>query len=200
MLMRLLRNAALALGLGLVLTCCSGVNPPMHRFPELTFTSSPPFQLDIGRVEVVSQYQAPAQAPHLEYDMPVSPENALKRWVQDRLKPIGRSGIMRVVIRNASAIETPLKTETGVKSVFEKQQVARVDMAVDVAIQILDERQFVKAEVTGKVERSRTEPEGMKLNERDKLLYDMVSELMQAFNAEVDPQIRNTFGPWLGAM
>ena len=81
---------------------------------------------------------------------------------------------------------------------FKKEQAARVDMSVDVALQMLDERQFVAAEVTGKANRSRTEPEGQKLNERDKLLYDMVEDLMQGFNSEVDPGIRSTFGPWLG--
>lgn len=194
-----LRQLGVLFALGLVLAACSAVNPPAPRFPELTFTDQPPFAFDVGRVEVVSQFHPPATAPHIEYDMPVSPESAVKRWVQDRLKPVGRSGILRVVIRDASATETPLKTDTGVKSVFEKQQVARVDMSVDVSLQILDERQFVVSEVTSKVERNRTEPEGMKLNERDKLLYDMVADLMKAFNSGIDPNIRDTFGRWLGA-
>ncbi len=194
-----LPRLALVFGFGLLLAACSSVNPPMQRFPDISFANLPPFQLDLGRVEVVSQYQPPAQAPHIETDMPVSPENALKRWVQDRLKPVGRGGVLRVLIKNAAATETPLKTEQGMKSVFEKQQVARVDMAVEVALQILDEHQFVVTEVTGKVERSRTEPEGMKLNERDKLLYDMVDDLIRSFNSEVDPQIHDTFGRWLGA-
>ncbi len=193
------RRLALVFGLGLTLAACSGVNPPRQHLPEITFRDQPPFQLNVGRVEVVSQYQAPAEPPHIEYDMPVSPENAIKRWVQDRLKPVGRSGVLRVVIRKASATETPLKTDQGVKSVFEKQQVARVDMAIDVALQILDEHQFVTSEVSAKIERNRTEPEGMTLDQRDKMLYDMVVDLMKGFNSDIDPNIRNTFGPWLGA-
>jgi len=200
MLLRPLRKLALVFGVGLALAGCGGVNPPMQRFPEISFAGQPPFQFDVGRVEVVSEYQAPAQPPHIEYDMPVTPENAIKRWVQDRLKPIGRTGTLRVVIHNASATETPLKTDTGMKSVFEKQQVARVDMAAEVSVQILDDRQFPVAEVTARVDRNRTETEGMKLNDRDKLLYDMVVDLMQGFNANIDPQIRNTFGKWLGSV
>lgn len=170
----------------------------MHRFPELTFRNLPPVQLDIGRIEVVSQYQPPAQAPHIEYDMPVSPEGALKRWVQDRLQPIGRTGTLRVVIRDASATETPLQTDKGFTGMFKREQAARVDMSVDVALQMLDDKQFVTAEVTGKQTRSQTEQEGMKLNDRDKLLYDMVEDLVKGFNGDIDPNIRSTFGPWLG--
>jgi hypothetical protein len=195
---RPLRSAALVIGLGIVLAACSSVNPPMQRFPEMTFRNLPAMQLNVGRVEVITKYQASTKPPHVEYDMPVSPENALKRWVQDRLQPTGTTGILRVVIRDATATETPLPTDQGFSSMFEKQQVARVDMSVDVALQMLDERQFVVAEVTGKANRSRTESEGMKLNERDKLFYDMVEDLMKGFNSEVDPDIHATFGPWLG--
>lgn len=192
-----LRHLALMIGFCSLLAACSS-SPPMRRFPELTFRNLPPVQLDIGRIEVVSQYQPPAQAPHIEYDMPVSPENALKRWVQDRLQPIGRTGTLRVVIRDASATETPLQTDRGFTGMFKKEQAAQVDMSVDVALQMLDDKQFVTAEVTAKQSRSHTELEGLKLNERDKLLYDMVEDLMKGFNGEVDGNIRATFGPWLG--
>lgn len=194
-----LRHLALMIGFCAALAACSSSSPPMRHFPELTFRNQPPIQLDIGRIEVVPQYQPPAEAPHIEFDMPVSPENALKRWVQDRLQPIGRTGTLRVVIRDASATETPLRTDKGFTGMFKKEQDAQVDMSVDVALQMLDDKQFVIAEVTGKQSRSHTELEGMKLNERDKLLYDMVEDLMKGFNSEVDGNIHATFGPWLGA-
>ncbi len=196
---RSLRHLALIVGLGSLLAACSSASPPMRRFPEMTFRNVPPVQLDVGRIEVVSQYQPPAEAPHIEFDMPVSPEAALKRWVQDRLQPVGRTGILRVVIRDASATETPLKTDKSFTGLFKKEQDADVVMSVDVALQMLDDHQFVVAEVTGKQSRSHTELEGQKLNERDKLLYDMVEDLLKGFNTEVDGNIRTTFGPWLGA-
>ena len=187
------------LALAAAVAGCSAVNPPMQRLPEITFTNLPPFQLDVARIEVVSQYEPPAQAPHIEYDMPESPEKALRRWTQDRLKAVGRSGILRVAIRNAAATETPLKTEQGFSSMFEKQQAARLDMSIDVALQMLDERQFVVSEVTGRAEISHTETEGMKLNDRDKLLYDMVHDMLTGFDGEMDSKILSTFGRWLGA-
>lgn len=196
--MRVLRRLALIAGLGALLCACSS-NSHVQRFPELSFRSQPPFQIDVGRVEVVAEYQAPTQPPHIELDMPVSPEQALKRWAQDRLAPIGRANGLRVVIRDASATETPLKTDTGFTGMFKKEQAARIDMSVDVAIQMLDDHQFVVAEVTGKASRSRTEAEGTSLNDRDKMLYEMVQDLMVGFNTEISGNIRQTFGPWLGS-
>ena len=194
----MLRALALCFGLLVSLSACSAVNPPTPRLPEMTFANLQPLQLDVARVEVVSKYQPPTQAPHIEYDMPVAPENAIKRWVQDRLKPIGRTGVLRVTILDAQATENPLKMDTGVKSVFEKQQAARVDVAVEVRLEILDERQFPIAEAAAKAARSRTLPEGLKLNERDTILYELVEGTMLEFNTNIDPYIRTSFARWLG--
>ena len=200
MFIRPMRTLALAFGLGLVLSSCSSVNPPMQRFNDMSFRQNPPFQLDVGRVEVVSQYQPPTTPPHIEYDMPVAPENAIKRWVQDRLHPVGRTGTLRVLIRDATATETPLQTDQSVTGVFKKEQAARIDMSIDVAVQMLDDRQFVVAEVAGKAQRSQTTPEDIKLNERDKVLYTMVEDMVKGFDKDIDPDIRSTFARWLGAM
>jgi hypothetical protein len=196
---RTLCRLAAALVFASLIAACSSVSPPMQRFPEMTFRNLPPIQLDVGRIEVVSQYQAPAEPPHIEYDMPVSPEAAIKRWVQDRLQPIGRTGTLRVVIKDAEATEKPLKTDQGFTGLFKKEQAAQVDLSINVELQMLDDHQFVTTSVTGSQSASRTRPEGQKLNERDKLLYDMVEALLQGFNKEVDGNIRSTFGPWLGA-
>lgn len=184
----------LILVLALVLSACT-TSAPVQRFPEMTFRNLPPIRLDVGRIEVVSEFRPAAQAPHIEYDMPIAPENAIRRWVQDRLQPVGREGTIRVVIRNAEATSTPLKTDDSFKGYFKKEQAARIEMAVDVAVQWLDERQFVKAEASGRSARSRTTLEGTTLNERDKILYDMVEDLMKGYNGEIEPSIRASFGP-----
>lgn len=189
---------AIAIGLLFALCACSSVNPPAPRMPQMTFANLQALQLDVARVEIVSKYQPPAQAPHIEYDMPVSPENAIKRWVQDRLQPVGKSGTLRVTILDAQATDNPLKVDTGVKSLFEKQQVSRVDVSVEVLLQILDERQFPVAEASAKASRSRTMPEGLKLNERDSILYDLVEATMLEFNTNMDPYMRTSFARWTG--
>jgi hypothetical protein len=193
----MLRPVAVAFGLGLLLAGCGAVNPPAGRLPEMTFRNLPPIQLNVGRIEVVSQYTPPGAAPHIEFDMPVAPENAIKRWVQDRLQPVGRSGTLRVVIRDAEATEVALKTDQGFTGMFKKEQAARVEMKVDVALQILDERQFPVAEVSNRAFITRTTPEGLKLNEHDKILYDMVEALMRDYNDGIDPSIHQTLAPWI---
>ena len=190
------RILGVCLSLGLTLSACSSP-PPMQRLPDMTFLYKPPIRLNIARVEVVSEYTAPTVRPNIEYDMPVSPEAALRKWAQDRLKPVGATGILRVVIHKASATETPLQTDLGFSGMFKKEQQARVDENLEVTLQMLDDHQFTVADVTGKSFRSRTEPEGQKLTERDQLLYDMTYDLVRGFDDEVDSNIRSGFANWI---
>ena len=190
------RVVGVCFGLGLTLSACSSP-PPMQRLPDMTFLYKPPIRLNVARVEVVSDYTAPTVRPNIEYDMPVSPEAAVRKWASDRLKPVGKEGILRVVIRKASATETPLQTDQSLSGMFKKEQAARVDENLDVTLQMLDDHQFTVADVSGKSFRSRTEPEDQKLNQRDQLLYDLTYDLVRGFDEEVEPNIKTGFNKWL---
>jgi len=192
-----LRTVALAAGFGLVLASCSSVHPPMQRMPQMTFSNLPAYNLAVGKVDVVSEFQSSGKAPHIEYDIPVAPQDALLRWVQDRLHPVGGTARLRVTIRDASAVEEVLPTDKSLGGMFKKEQASKVTMHLKATLQIIDERCYPIAEVNGEAERDRTTLEGQKLNERDKMLYDMVEDLMLGFNSQVDPNIGQVFTPWL---
>jgi len=186
----------LALALALLLAACANNPPPMENLPPVSFAGKPPFVFNVAKVEIVPKFVSSSTPPHIELVMPVSPENAIRRWMQDRIQAKGSSGALRVLINNASATETPLAKEEGFSAMFTTQQTSRIDMSVAVTLQMLDERQFVKSEVTGEASRSRTLPEGLKLNERDRILYDMVVDMVTGLGQQIDPQIQNTFAPW----
>jgi len=187
----------LALTLGMLVAACANNPPPTGALPQVSFAGKPPFVLNVAKIEIVPKITPSSQPPHIELTMPVSPENAIRRWVQDRIQAKGSTGILRVLINDATATETPLKMEKGMSAMFTTQQESRIDMSAAVTLQVLDERQFVKSEVTGNATRSRTLPQGLKLNERDKILYDMVVDMVTGLAGQVEPQIQTTFGPWL---
>lgn len=194
---RSLRLFAAVLFLGSAVSACTNTPPP-HRLPELNFRNQPPILVNVASIEVVSDRQN-APVSDLEASLPVTPENAVRTWARDRLVKIGHAGILRVVIHNASASETYLKVDSGVSGAFKKQQASRIDMAVDVSVQMLDDRHFVAAEASANEAVSRTTPEDQSLNDREQQLFDMVDGMMRNFDGKIDPAIHNTFGPWLGA-
>jgi hypothetical protein len=187
-----------SLAVAAMLAGCANNPPPPLKMPDMHFYQRKPISLDVARIDYRIEYKAPAEYPHIEYDMPVSPEKAIRTWVEDRFNLVGKSGVMRVVIREASATETALKTDQSFTGMFKKEQAANVEMKVDVTLEMLDDRQFVLADVKGKASRSSTEPEGQKLNERDRLLYDMTFDLVKGLDDEISGDLPNAFGRWTG--
>lgn len=194
MLSRPFRLAAVVLALA-VAAC--DMPAPQQQMPQLTYSHLKAFRLDVGRLELVDEYRPPLRAPNVEHLMPVSPEAAAKRWAQDRLQPMGRAGTARFIIRNAAVTETPLKVDAGVSGLFKKQQETRYEASLEVVFQILDERQFPKSEVVARAARSRTVPEGITLNDRDRVWYDMVEALVQDINQQMDGLVGQYMAPWL---
>jgi hypothetical protein len=70
-------------------------------------------------------------------------------------------------------------------------------MTLDVAFQILDERQFPVAEVVAQAARTSTAPEGMTLNDRDRIWHEMVQSLVTDVNGQLESTIRQYMARWI---
>ncbi|HLO77056.1 MAG TPA: hypothetical protein VK196_11440 [Magnetospirillum sp.] len=186
----------MALACVLALAACEN-KPPVQKLPEISFANKRPFQLDVGQLEIVPEYVSPAKRPNVEHLMPVSPENAVVRWAQDRLHPVGRSGYARVVIRDARVIEVPLKTDKGFTGMFKEEQSERYDGSLDVAIQILDERHMVVADVVARATRTKTIREGASMNERDRVLYEIAESMVTDIDTQMDGLINTYLTRWV---
>lgn len=178
------------------LAACQTTTPPQAT-PQISFAGKAPIALNVGQLEIVPEYQPSAKRPNVEHLMPLSPEAATVRWAQERLHPMGRSGTARVVIRDASVVEVPLKTEKGFTGLFKEEQAERYDAILDVAIQIQDERHLTQADVVARATRSRTVPEGVTLNERDRILNEITETLIRDIDSQIDGLIRTYLARWM---
>lgn len=181
----------------LAIAACQNTQPPMQKLPEISFAHLRPIQLDVGQLEIVSEFASPGRSPNIEHLMPVSPEAAAQRWAQDRLRPMGRTGLARVVIRDAKVVEVPLAIDKGLTGSFKKEQETRYDASLDVAVQILDARQMVIGETMARATRSRTVAEGITLNQRDRILYDISEGLAKDIDEQMNQLIGNYLGRWV---
>ena len=186
----------LALAGALALAACES-KPVIQNMPELSFADKRPFQLNVGQLEIVPEYVPSGRKPNVEHLMALSPEGATVRWAQDRLRPMGRSGFARVLIKDAKVVEVPLKTDSGFTGMFKEQQAERYDGSLDVAIQILDERHFPIADVIARATRSQTISEGATLNERDRVLYELSEGLIRDIDNQMESLIRSYLSRWV---
>ena len=194
-------SRAVRFGLGLialVLVASCSSKPVVQRLPELNFTDRPPIYLDVAQLEIVSQYQPPGRAPNYEHLMPVSPEAAAIRWAKDRLRPVGRSGSARVIIKDAAVLRTDLRTDKGVKGMFKDEQAERYDGTLEVMVEILDNRHLpIGAEVTARAARTRSLTEDVTVNERERALFDITESMARDVDTQLDGLIRSYLGKWV---
>jgi hypothetical protein len=197
MISRTLRLALALVAMTAVAACEN--KPPVQRLPEISFADKRPIMLDVGQLEIISEYHSPARAPNVEHIMPVSPEAAAVRWAKDRLKPMGRSGFARVVIKDAAVVQQKLQTDKGFTGLFKEEQAERYDGSLDVAVQILDERHMPVADIVARATRSRTLPEGITINERDRALYEISEAMIKDIDGQMDGLIKSYLARWVMA-
>jgi hypothetical protein len=167
---------------------------PAQKLPTLTYGHLAPFRLDVARIEIVGQYQAPLKTPNVDHLFPTPPAQALRQWAGDRLRPAGKAGTARFVIVDGAAIETSLKRDTGVTGTFKKEQSERYDVRVEVLLEILDEAGKRLGFTTAHRSRSRTVPEDISLADREAGWFTLTEQVMNDLNAALERAIPEHLG------
>lgn len=180
--------AVLAFAFAALVAACQ--SPPAPGWPEITFAHRTPIRLDVARVEVVQTYRPPQAAPNVEHLFPITPAAVLRRWAKERLKAAGTSRTARVTIVNAAVIETKLPTHKGLQGLFYSDQAQRYDATLEVRIDILDDGGRALGHVRTVAERSRTVTEGISLNERSRVWFELTEAVVRDFDTEMERTIR----------
>jgi len=191
-----LRPLLLALGLGLALAACENrVETPTYA--DITFAHLPPIALDVADVRVVRVYQPTRQPPNVETEFPVGLGETAARWAVDRLRAVGDSGTATVRILDASAVERPLDKTDGVAGLFTTDQAEKYDARYLVELAAENPDRGVAAETTAEVSRTQTVPEGLTLNEREQIWYELTEKMAGDLDRQMERNIRDHMGALL---
>ena len=172
---------------------------PRRRTPDLTYGHLGRFRLDVARIDVVSTYKSPFAPPNIEHQLPTSPEQAMRRWAADRLVATGAPGrVAQFIIEDAKVTDTALPRTPGVRGAFTTDQTDRYDASLAARLKVLADRGNLReGEASAWATRSRTVPEGITVNGREQVLFELVESSMNDFNAELDRQIRANLAQFL---
>lgn len=170
----------------MLLTACQDA-PSSFNSPTLSFSHLPPYRFDVAQVEVVEEYQSSMRTPHVEHLFPISPAEAVKIWVRDRIHTVGNDGRMEIIVKDASVVEAELPRTKGVKGVFTKDQAERYEARLALQVKIYDGQKLLPvAEVNAQASKSRTLVEGASLAQRDALFDSLTRELLETINRELE--------------
>jgi hypothetical protein len=184
------------LGMGLGLAACES-DVRVQKLPALTFSHLGEVKINVSRLETASKYKAPLKRPNVEHLFTAQPTTALKTWATDRLKPAGRAGMARFTVHEASVIEEKLKMDSSFTGVFTKQQSERYTARVEATLEVFDARGKRLGFASANAVRSKTIREDATLNEREKIWFNLVEELVTAFDKEMTKNMKRHLVNWM---
>lgn len=190
------KHAASCTLIALLLAGCAATTEP-GRFSDITFKHLTPINLDVAQIRYEPRYQPSIAPPHVGHDFPTPPVTAMENWIRDRLRAVGKSGEVRVTIREASATENKLKTEGGVKGAFKTDQAWRYDVAVEMTVKAVEPNRRLKADARARATHKRTVPEDINLNEREAVWFQIMEQTMKTFDRTLDAQIRKNLSAFV---
>lgn len=187
---RTLLQGIVAVGLAATLAACSSA-PEKLILPEISFQHQPKLTFAASSVETIQEYQPTAQPPHIELAIPQPPSAVAARWTRDRVV-VDNSQPYRltVVIKKASVTEDDLKKTPGLRGSFTDDQIARFNVEVEMAIELRDGRGFRVSEASASARRSNTLNEKATLNDRDRMIHELVRDTMMDVDRELERNIR----------
>ena len=175
---------------GILLLAACETTVPDQRLPEMTFGHLDAITLNVADIQIVTAAANESAAGDAGFKFPVTPEKALLRWAEDRLRAGGNQGTARFTILAAGVTETQLKLDRGITGLFKQEQSDRYDATVEASLEILDNRGFRRTIATARARRSTTIGEEATINERRRRWFDFVEQLIGDFNIEIERVIR----------
>lgn len=181
----------------LLLAACSDAPPPT-KFPQLTYSHLGAVALDVSKIEIVDRFRPTLRPPNIEHLMPVAPAKAVQQWARDRLKSTGSSGRRAVfTIDNGAVTATPLKRQSGLRGALTVDQSERYDAVIAVRLEVFEANGRRGGVAQASAKRSRSVPENITLDARDKIWFSITETLTNDLNTEMERAIAQFLGAYV---
>lgn len=193
------RRAVLAAAATAVLSGCERSLAGRPVFQDIRFTAQPPIRIDVAEIVIQDRFEPSFKEPNVEHIFPVTPARAAANWARDRLEATDRASPrrLRVVITDASVRETLLPKTGGVRGAFTTDQAEKYEGTIEMTVELLGERGFPEASVSGRALRTQTLPEGVTPNQREQAWHDFTRALVADLDREMEPRLRATFANYI---
>ena len=190
---RLIAPLAAAVLAAALAACQSSAGRPAPDPPA--FADRPPLVFELARIEVVAPPAAPAAGAGRPAPVPLAA--ALEAWAAERLRAEGSAGLLRLTVHEARATVSALPTDEGLEGLFTREQAERLDLRLAATVEIVDAAGAVLGHAAADVRRSRTLPEGLTLEERERIYRETADALLADYDAHQEGSVRRYLGAWL---
>ena len=154
---------------------------------EPRFNNSGKIELNVNKIDVVSEFTPSFRRPNVEHLFPNSIEKTARLWAHDRLEAVDYSSpkTAKVIIKDASVTEE-LEPVDGV---FEKDRL-KYRATLYIIIRVTDGNDLSSAGTEVEAWRELTIPADTAIEDKEKYWNKMVYDLFNDFNQRMDYNIR----------
>ena len=180
----------MALAVSLAVAGCTSSPEPQPGL-DLNFAQYGPLPLRVAHIDVIETYQPMSAPPHVELQFTVPPDQAIRRWVADRLRAEGGSANLTIEITNADVLEEMLPVAGGIGGALTDQQNRQwtAHLAVNINLRSIDTGQLVST--TGfRIEHLITTPQSASDKDLREAQARLIREAMEDFNRGMEMTLK----------
>lgn len=192
-----LKRLAPVIFLGLLLVACA--SPPEPAAPtEVTFAADTILNVDATSLDVRFASAPPTNYPHVGHRSPVTFEAAARKWVDARFQLTGNTAsALRVTFNKGEITEELLPVKTGFSGTFKKEQAAKYEARLEVALELVDANGKVLALASGEARNTHTVSEDATENVKRTVWVGMVGQAFDSLDQEIMPRIHQGMGAYV---
>ena len=179
----------MTIGLSLFLFACtstSDIDAVPLKYNEPRFQAKAPIELNVEKVDIISEFVPSFTRPNVEHLFPVSIEKSAKIWAEDRLKAdgFGTNRVAEYIIKDASVTEEIEKSE----DILQKDRL-KYRANLSVVLKITDKSNLSAAQTTIDAWRELKIPADTNIADKEKYWNEMVKKLFDEYNAKIEQNI-----------
>jgi hypothetical protein len=178
------------------LTGC-GSSTPTRQAPVLDFAHGAPILLNVRVAEIDSRYQPQIAPPNIERSVTPTPQEALIKWAQQRLRSDGSENVARFTIVDAPVTAENLSRTGGLTGALTTEPAQRWTVTLEAQLEFLDETGTRLDGFTAKVARTRDLKEGMTSEERSLFWSEMIAAAIGEFDTQINSGLRQYAARWM---
>ncbi len=195
-----MRMAILLLTLVLMAIGSTACSEPRDAKPAVTpvdFSHGSQILLDVRVAEIDSRYIPTIQPPNIERSVTPTPQEALIKWAQQRLRSDGSENVARFTILDAPVNAENLQRTGGLKGMLTTESAQRWTVTLEAQLEFLDDAGARLDGFTTKVVRTRDLKEGATADQRSQFWSEMIAATMDEFDAQMQSGLRQYAPRWV---
>lgn len=176
-----------------VLSACStDFSKEGKPMPELTYSHVEPLGLQVADIDIVNMAQHNPVSGDVSSNFPTAPDEALSRYAQNRLQPVGDGGKLNFVIERASVLRRDIVSEGMFEKLMHVDGREEYTVQMVIRLEVLSSLGFRSAQSTLSIEKSLIQSAGLTLAEREREWLELLDSMMVDVDQAVTASLQNS--------